>query len=185
MARVSLVLPMAPGLRPPAAQIPALRRALEEAGHEVEVLVVSTSGGDEADPGCRLLGADAPGLTASAVAGLLQAAGDVLLVLDPCRGYDPADLARVVEPLASGRADLVVASRFARGEDGAGGRPRGRLGAWAGAMSRPVVGTSDPLSGLIGLTRSAVAAADAGFAPLGGQFALELLARVGGRRLDV
>jgi dolichol-phosphate mannosyltransferase len=185
MARVSLVLPTDPALEPPVAQIPALRRVLEEAGHDVEVLVVGGPAVDQERPGWRHLVACEPGRTAAAVEGLLEAQGDVLLVLDPAMGYDPADLVRVAEPLASGRADLVVASRHAPSREGETGPARGRLRAWAGAVGRPLTGTSDPSSGLIGLTRSALATAGGAFAPLGSQFSFELLARVAGRRLDV
>jgi dolichol-phosphate mannosyltransferase len=185
MARVSLVLPTDPAMPPPVAQIPALRRVLEEAGHDVEVLVVGGPMMDENRPAWRHLVAHEPGRAAAAVAGLLEAEGDVLLVLDPSMGYDPADLVQVVEPLASGRADLVVASRYAGRGDGAIGPAPGRLRAWVGAVSRPLTGTSDPSSGLIGLTRSALAAAGGALAPLGSQFSFELLAKVGGRRLDV
>ena len=48
-----------------------------------------------------------------------------------------------------------------------------------------MLGTTDPFTGLVGLTRAAAVEADDSFAPVGSRFALELLARVAGRRIDV
>jgi dolichol-phosphate mannosyltransferase len=184
MARVSLVLPLSPAARPPVARIPALRRVLEEAGHDVEVLVVGATAAETVPegPGWWYLEASSPGVAAAAVEGLLRARGDLLLVLDPEMGYAPADLARVAEPLARDRADVVVASRCA-GRATAGARRRWRR--WIGAVSRPLAGTADPCSGLIGLTRAALDGAGGTFEPAGAKFSFELLARVHGRRRDV
>ncbi|MGE5755328.1 MAG: glycosyltransferase, partial [Planctomycetaceae bacterium] len=161
------------------------RRTLEQAGHRVEVVVV-------ADPrlGADLVGlegswdlllADEPGLAASAVAGLRAARGDVLLILDLERGYRPEELARVVAPLDRGEADLAVASRG----DAPGGARRRRLSAWTGALARAVVGTSDPLSGLVALSRPFAQEADKALAPVGSWYAIELMMKARGRRVDV
>ena len=175
MAHVSLILPIAPGAERLDERIGAHRRALEGAGHRVEVLAV-------ADPrlaadliglegSWTLLVADVPGLAVSAIAGLRQARGDVLLVLDPERGYRSEDLARVVAPLDRGEADLAIASRdHAR---------------FQGRLARRLVGTSDPLSGLVALSRSCVQQADQALAPVGSRYAIELLLKTRGRRVDV
>jgi dolichol-phosphate mannosyltransferase len=54
-----------------------------------------------------------------------------------------------------------------------------------GALARRFLRTTDPTSGLVGLTRAAATEADDSFAPIGSRFTLELLARVAGRRSDV
>src|SRR5207244_167717 len=72
--------------------------------------------------------------------------------------------------LASGEAEVVVACRPGRRGSG---------------LARRLIGTADPASGLIGLTRPVAAEADGSFSPVGSRFALEILARVGGRRLDL
>ena len=48
--------------------------------------------------------------------GIAVARGDVVLVQDADLEYDPQDYARLLEPIANGRADVVYGSRFAGGE---------------------------------------------------------------------
>lgn len=186
MAHVSLILPIAPGAVQLDDRIGEHRRTLEQAGHRVEVVVV-------ADPrlGADLVGlegswdlllADEPGLAASAVTGLRAARGDVLLILDLERGYRPEELARVAAPLDRGEADLAVSSR---GDVPGGPRRRGRLSAWTGALARTLVGTSDPLSGLVALSRPFAQEADEALEPVGSWYAVELLMKARGRCLDV
>jgi dolichol-phosphate mannosyltransferase len=84
--------------------------------------------------------------------------------------YEPDDVLAVVERLAAGDVELVVASRPNR---------------WIGTLALRFLGTTDPASGLIGLSRDGAIEADDSFAPIGSRFTLELLARVAGRRADV
>ena len=174
MAHVSLILPIARGTSKPVERIGAFLRGLEEAGHRVEVLVVADPrlAADLAGLGgsWNLLVADGPGLAVAAVAGLREASGDVLLVLDLERGYWPEDLTRIVAPLDEGEADLAIGCR---------NRAPG------GALARVLLGTSDPRAGLIGLTRSCARLADKALAPVGSRYAIELLIKSRGRRVDV
>jgi glycosyltransferase involved in cell wall biosynthesis len=48
--------------------------------------------------------------------GFAEATGDVIMVQDADLEYDPADYPRLLEPIASGRADVVYGSRFRGGE---------------------------------------------------------------------
>ncbi len=174
MARVSLIVLRVPGISWPSQRVAACRAGLEELGHDVEVLAVADPtarpipGPDE--PWCEPMVAGRPGLAEAAVAGLRAARGRLLVVLDLGMAYAPEDVFAVVARLAAGEAELVVAAR------------PGRL---AAATARRLLGTSDPSSGLVGLTREAADEADDSFSPVGPRFALELLARVGGRRIDV
>ena len=183
MARVSLILPLAPNSSPCPDRIRRLREGLDGVGYEVEALAVSDSrtveGMADARGTWRSLSARIPGLAASAVIGLMEARGDLLVVLDPERGYSPDDICRALEPLTSGEADVVVARR------GGGGGVRGRLRDLAGAMIRPWLGASGLRPGLVAMTRSQARAAEGDFSPVGSLFALELLLRTGGRRLEV
>lgn len=47
--------------------------------------------------------------------GLLEAAGDIVLIQDADLEYDPKDYPRLLEPLLDGRADVVYGSRFLGG----------------------------------------------------------------------
>lgn len=183
MARVSLVLPIAPSVAAAEDRVVPFQRVLEEAGHQVETIVVSDPRvrpeplglGDST----RTLIAERPGMAAATLHGLRAATGDLLVVLELDRGYTPRGLLSVVEPVARGEAELAVASRH--GERGFWGGPS----AWSGTMARGFLGTSDPSSGLVALTRKAVPSTDRDRSPVGSRFALELLARAGGRRVDV
>jgi dolichol-phosphate mannosyltransferase len=174
MDRVSLIVLRSPGITWPADRVAAHRSGLEELGLAVEVLIVfdpsARPSSSEVVPRGRSIVAGGNGLAEMAVAGLRAADGELLVVLDLGMTYAPVDVAAVVRPLRSGEAELTVASQ-----------PR----PLTGRVARRVLGTSDPTSGLVGLTRAAAIEADDSLAPVGSRFGLELLARVGGRRVDV
>ncbi len=174
MARVSLILLRSPGTTWPSDRIGACRAGLEEQGVPVEVLVVTDPSEQpppaDIEPWCQSIVAKHPGLAESAVAGLRAARGQLLVVLDLAMAYSPEDVFAVVNRLDSEQADLVIASRR---------RPL------TGRVALRLLGTTDPTSGLLGLTRAAALEADDSLAPVGSRFGLELLARVAGRRLDV
>jgi dolichol-phosphate mannosyltransferase len=52
-------------------------------------------------------------------------------------------------------------------------------------MSRVLVGTSDPLSGLVAVTRSALAESRGGFSAVGRSFTMELVTKVADRQVEV
>jgi dolichol-phosphate mannosyltransferase len=174
MARVSLILLRSPGTPWPSDLVEGGRAGLEESGFPTEVLVVTDPSpktlADDLEPWCRSIVAGAPGLAESAVAGIRAARGELLVVLDLAMAYRPDDVLAVVRQLDVDRADLVIASRR---------RPL------TGPLALRLLGTTDPISGLLGLTRTAALEADDSLAPVGSRFGLELLARVAGRRVDV
>jgi dolichol-phosphate mannosyltransferase len=175
MARVSLILPTMTAGPSLAETLPALRGALEADGHEVEVVFAGGPGQPPVDvSGTRWVEAPVSGRAAAAIAGLQQAGGEILIVLDPETAYDPSELPRVAAPLAEGRADVVIASRLAPGT--------GPLRAALGAAIRPLVGTTDPMSGLIGLSRAGLDSAGTSFRAVGRKFSFEILAKIGNRR---
>src|SRR5205085_129424 len=97
--------------------------------------------------------AEQPGKAASAYLGLREASGDLLVIFDLEKGYAHEDVGRVIEPLARGEADVVVASICRESEVAArslspGSRPR-PLRRIVDALSRPLTGITDPSSGLV------------------------------------
>lgn len=166
--RVSLILPPTPGSLPLDEAAGPLAEALRARGHEVEIIGM-------ADPGT-------PGPAAAAAHGINHATGLILVVVDPSMGYTAEDVCRVVGALDRGEADLAVGCRAALGEGLGEPRP---LRAGLGRLARPMVGTGDPTSGLIGLTAALRDDNPGAFNALGSKFSFELLARLGGRWLDV
>jgi dolichol-phosphate mannosyltransferase len=192
MACVSLIVPVASGSAPLVERIPAFHRGLVAAGHTVEVLVIADPGNPGVltglDRSVRGLVAEQPGKAASAYQGLREATGELLIILDLDKGYVPEDLGQVLEPLIRGEADVVVASscpgrRVAREPLGTG--RRGGPPPWIGVLSRPLIGITDPSSGLVAVTRQSYQARDGYPPPLGSRFVLELLVGAVGRRVEV
>ncbi len=96
---------------------------VELPGVEKEILIVegrSTDGtreivkGYEGRPGVRVFYEEAPrGKGAAVRAGLGLATGDVVLIQDGDLEYSVADYGKVLEPILSGRADVVFGTRTA------------------------------------------------------------------------
>jgi dolichol-phosphate mannosyltransferase len=189
MARVSLILPTTPQIPFSPARVHSFQSNLEQGGHSVEVLLVTrradVADSEGVDPNWRWIEPKSLGVAAAAADGLRAAVGDFLLVLDPNMGYEPADLSCVIGPLARDKADLAIASRFATDAENSTGVRRLRPSSWISALARGCTGTSDPLSGLIGLTRELYEQAAEDLNPAGTKFAIELLLRAGGRCVEV
>jgi glycosyltransferase involved in cell wall biosynthesis len=52
------------------------------------------------------------GKTAALIAGFAASRGDIVIIQDADLEYDPTDIPSVIEPIISGRADVVYGSRF-------------------------------------------------------------------------
>lgn len=186
MARVSLVIPVGREGPPLPARLAPISLALTSAGHLVEVLIAAepdvTPAADAWDHSWTWIAVTDKGRAAAALAGLERATGDILVALDPERGYLAADILRVVDSLAAGKRGLVIGSRVAPAVDAGS---VGRIRAAIGSIARTVTGTSDPLSGLIGLRRETLDATGSSFMAVGSHFSLELLAKMETPRVDV
>ncbi|MBW2270336.1 MAG: glycosyltransferase family 2 protein [Deltaproteobacteria bacterium] len=74
--------------------------------------------------------------------GFQAARGDLVIVQDADLEYDPADYPKLIEPILSGRADVVFGSRFA------GGEPHRVLYFWHYLMNRGLTLLSNMLTNL-------------------------------------
>ncbi len=93
-------------------------------GLQIEVVIVDDGSADGsaaiaerlavADPRIRLFRhAKNAGKGAALSTGFAQATGDIVLIQDADLEYDPADYPVLLEPIVSGKADVVYGSRFA------------------------------------------------------------------------
>lgn len=194
MFSLSLVVPVLPDRVPSKPEIEGLQRNLEASGRfsSVEILVVigraDLAGAFEE---YRYVLATERGMVSLAHAGLLAASGDVAVVLDPSLGYLPESVLSVLIPVIEGHAEVSIGkTRSRRGletTNRSGGNPGGRIS----GLLRPVLGTSAPFSGLIGLRRDVAEtiltsrALHAGKPSAGSFFVLDLVSRIPGRRVDV
>lgn len=188
MGRVSLILPLAKASALCPEAVGRCRAALEAAGHEVEVLAVLEPGepvpAGEGNPAVLWLAAAGSGLASAAMTGLVEARGDVRLVLDPTQGYAPDDLARTVEPILCDHADLVVARRVHESGDARLGPLRIASG-WAGRLALKVLGATNPLAGLVAVSPQLVDQIAGTYRPVGSRFTVDLLLRARGRKAEV
>jgi len=86
-----------------------------------EVIVVDNGCTDRTVPiarslGSRVVAAERRGYGAACYAGTVAAGGDILVYLDGDYSDYPAEMTGLIEPIAAGRADLVLGSRLARGD---------------------------------------------------------------------
>lgn len=179
MARVSLILPTTKEAASIRGLIPGLRSGLEAAGHEVQVVVAQCARVERVEPGDEVftVRSEHPGLAPAAVAGLEAAEGDLVVLLDPSMGYTLDDVLAVLAPVKSGEVRLAVASRMTPGS--------GLVRAAVGRLVRVLAGSSDPLSGLMAMTREEILSASGQFQAVGRKFSFEMLAKVPGPWLDV
>lgn len=172
------------------------RSSLEAAGYDVEMIVarvggpIATDVDQAASRVWRTIGDACGGTTEAAIAGLRSARGPILVILDPTMGYAPDDLVNVVEPLAVDAADLTIADRFIKAYDSTTAhlsksvKPKTNSSI-IGRFVRKLLGTSDPFTGLVGVRRAALDAADDDFSPAGSKFSFELLSKIEGRVVEV
>ena len=182
MRTVSLILPVRDASTVTTEWVGRCRRGLEERGFTVDVVAVV----DEPTGPRRhdVAGVDhwiesaGAGLTEDVLSGIGKTLGDVVVLLDPTRGYVVEDLPSLVEPVADGGFDLIVA----RGEEV--GRPRIGDG-WLSGGTRKVLGVSDPLSSLLAASREYAEDVVGSFHPVGSRFTIDFLLRAKGRKSEI
>jgi dolichol-phosphate mannosyltransferase len=113
--KVSIVIPVYNEFRTFSQVLERVRQAPLPAGCEKEIIVIddgSTDGTAQAlaDVTHRTISHSGKGSAIRTGIGL--ATGDIVLIQDGDLEYDPNDYARILEPIAAGRADIVYGSRF-------------------------------------------------------------------------
>lgn len=188
MSRISLIIPGTVDKSIHGDEIASYQRILQERGgaDSVEIVLSDRVARDDAIVGqfplVRIFEEDANHVSLLRK-GLAAATGDILLVLDPTRVYAPEALLQVLESLRTSTADVVVGVPNP-GRDGVSAR--GLRHRTLAILGRLALGTSDGLSGLAAIRRSAVRSLITENPTISGsRILLDVLTWCSGRLLDV
>lgn len=121
---------------------------------------------------------DERGLSSAVVRGFHEAKHDILLCMDADLSHPPESVPDVIAPIADGRADFCIGSRYV-----AGGRTKEDWGflRWVNSkvatlLARPLTSTNDPMAGFFCIRRETFERAEAaGLNPIGYKIALEIM----------
>ena len=188
MSRISLIIPGTMDKSIHGDELATYQRILQERGgaDTVEIVLSERVARDEEVVGqfplVRIFEEDANHVSLLRK-GLAAATGDVLLVLDPSRVYAPEALLQVLESLRTSTADVVVGVPT---PVRTGATVRGVRHKTLAILGRLALGTSDGLSGLAAIRRSAVRSLITDNPSMSGsRILLDVLTWCSGRLLDV
>jgi len=192
--QVSLIIPTLNE----AANLPPLTEQIANAlaGRSYEILIVDDNSRDDTPAVCaelaqrfplRLLVRTDPknGLSGAVLHGMVEARGDIFVVMDADLQHPPAKLPELIAPIESGEADFVIGSRYVPG-----GSTGERWGLFrkinsrvATLLARPFAGkVTDPMSGFFALRRETFVRGKR-LTPLGYKIGLELMCKCRAQRV--
>jgi dolichol-phosphate mannosyltransferase len=119
------------------------------------------------------------GLAGASLEGMLASQARYVAVMDADLQHDESLLLDMLQHLRSGRADLVVASRYLEGGSAAGlSKNRSRASRWSNALVRSLLGIelTDPMSGYFMIRRDAFEALAPALSSQGFKILLDVLA---------
>ncbi|MCL4112911.1 UNVERIFIED_CONTAM: hypothetical protein GTU68_045046 [Idotea baltica] len=169
--------------------LPRIAHAIESAGIVGEIIVVDDNSRDGTVAVCEVAGQNVDcsirlivrtkdrGLATAVLAGMDQANGDVLVVMDADFSHPPESIPDLVNAL-TGRVDFVFGSRYVKG--GAVSDDWGAL-RWlnskvATLLARGLTSAHDPMAGFFAISKDTYRSAES-VNPLGYKIGLELIVR--------
>lgn len=179
--------------------MPALLQALMttlEGTFQYEVIIADDRSPDGTEQLARAVAAElgvplrvvsrhgARSLALSVMEGARAARNDCVVVLDADLSHDVGDIVGLAEEVLTGRADVAVASRYARGgRTGEWPLARRLLSSFGTRLARAITRVEDPLSGFFACRRELLSGA-VPLRPRGYKILLELLGRAPGLRVS-
>jgi dolichol-phosphate mannosyltransferase len=124
------------------------------------------------------------GLAGACLEGMLSSQARYVAVMDADLQHDEAQLVPMLDTLRTGRADLVVASRYLEGGSAAGlSKQRSRVSRWSTALVHHLLGIelTDPMSGHFMIRRDAVEELAPALSSQGFKILLDIMATARGR----
>jgi dolichol-phosphate mannosyltransferase len=124
------------------------------------------------------------GLSSAVIRGFREAAGRILVCMDADLSHPPGALPELIRPVAEGRADFCLGSRYVPGGSTSSDWGLFRwLNSWvARLLARPLTNVRDPMAGLFCLRRESFEQADT-LNPIGYKIGLELIIKARCRRV--
>ena len=174
--------------------IPALSRALDDAGIPGEILVVDDDSPDGTAEAAASLMATHPvrvhvrktdrGLSKSVIEGFRLSKGEVCVVMDADLSHPVQKIPDMIRPILEGKCDVTVGSRYIVG----GGAERWPIlrriaSKGAGLLAKGVTSLSDPTSGFMALRRSLLDGVS--LDPLGWKIVLEVVVKTKSRVMEI
>jgi len=202
MPQLSVIVPTFREAENLAVLVPRLTRCFREAQIDGEIIVVDDNSPDDtvgvvaelsiANPVRLIVRKTDRGLSSAVIAGMKQAAGDVVLCMDADLSHPPEDVPHLFAAIKGASAnagergaDFVIGSRYVTGgstEMGWG------IGRWlnskvATLLAWPLVSVGDPMAGFFALRRADFVRAAESLDPIGYKIALELLIKTNTKRV--
>ena len=145
---------------------PLLRQIMAELPLCAEIILVDDGSTDGTQSRVRALESNLPvrllerpsptlGLAGAVMTGARAARAAILVVMDADLSHPPGEIAGLVAPVASGRADMVIGSRYVKG----GSTPgwpiyRRMMSRVAAAVAYPLTGVHDSMCGFFAIRRT-------------------------------
>ncbi|MCI4352834.1 MAG: polyprenol monophosphomannose synthase [Thermoplasmata archaeon] len=156
------------------------------ASYSHEVIIVDDQSPDGTGALVRILALRGPyrlvvrpgraGLSSAVVDGFRAATGRIIVVMDADGSHPPERLSDLIEPIRTGRAEFVLASRRVPGGTEKGLRAFRWLTSWAATLpARPLTAVRDPMSGFFAVRNDVLDRAS--LTPTGYKIALEILVK--------
>lgn len=182
--RVSVIIPTFNERSSLESLTPRLEQVLRP--YPVEVLVVDDRSPDGTGDLVRKLAAGGmyrlitrpkkDGLATAVMEGFRAARGEIVVVMDADGSHPPESLPALIDPVANGSAEMVIASRHLPGARSPGLEGFRRwISSAASLLARPLTLLSDPMSGFFAVRRDVLARGP--LAPAGYKIGLEIVVK--------